>query len=77
MGSFNLTRKPDVLLVTDAQTTGWTEVHPFLSSKYVDYKGSGTLIWAMVETGSTLDTIQDIRFKSHFGNSVGIFGEGR
>ncbi len=45
----------DALLVVDTATAGTPYTrNPFLPSKFSDYRGSGTPVWAMVEQGSTL-----------------------
>lgn len=52
----NLSRRMDVLLVTDTTTKGTYSVNPFLPSKYADYAGSETPIWGIIEDGSPLST---------------------
>lgn len=52
----NLTTKYDCLIVEDASTSETHELNPYLPSKWSDYRGSGTPVWAFVEEGSTLST---------------------
>lgn len=68
----NLTTQFDVLMVSDAETSNFTNKNPFLPSKYADYVGSGAHIWAIVEEGSPLAQKETIRFKSQVGNSSSI-----
>ncbi len=51
----NLADKMDLLLVNDAVTPPNGTVNPFLPSKWSDYKGSTTPVWAVIEEGSSLD----------------------
>ena len=53
----NTAKKFDCLLVNDAQTEGVHEINPYLPSKLSDYVGSGTDIWAIVESGSVLSSL--------------------
>lgn len=46
----------DVLLVNDASTKGVFPRNPYLPSKWSDYRGSGTRVWGVVESGSVLDS---------------------
>lgn len=50
----NLSKRMDVLLVTDTTTSGTYDVNPFLPSKYADYAGSDTPVWGIIEEGSSL-----------------------
>lgn len=50
----NLTTQYDCLVVNDAVTAQTHTVNPYLPSKWSDYRGSGTAIWAMIEPASTL-----------------------
>ncbi len=52
-----LTTRMDVLLVNDARTRDHYDVNPFLPSKWSDYAGSGSDVWAVVEEGSILSTM--------------------
>lgn len=54
----------DVLLVNDAVTPPGGTVNPFLPSKWSDYRGSSTPVWAIVEEGSSLSRMEGIRFRS-------------
>lgn len=49
-----LSRRMDVLLLTDAVTDGAFPQNPFLPSKWSDYRGSGRPVWGLVEQGSPL-----------------------
>jgi glycosyltransferase involved in cell wall biosynthesis len=50
-----LTRRFDVLVVNDADSSGHGPGgNPYLPSKLSDYLGSGTPIWAIVEPGSVM-----------------------
>lgn len=50
-----LTRRFDVLVVNDADSTGHGPGdNPYLPSKLSDYLGSGTPVWAIVEPGSVM-----------------------
>ncbi|HSP60245.1 MAG TPA: hypothetical protein VLO09_04225 [Ornithinimicrobium sp.] len=49
-----LSRRMDVLLLTDAITAGAFPQNPFLPSKWSDYRGSGRPVWGLVEAGSPL-----------------------
>lgn len=61
-----LCRRMDVLLVNDAVTSGLLSANPFLPSKWSDYRGSGTPVWGIVESGSVLDE-QDLAYRSPVG----------
>lgn len=58
-----MTRRMDVLLVNDAETSADLPENPFLPSKWSDYRGSGSAVWGIVEPGSTLDG-QDLTYRS-------------
>lgn len=60
----NLCDRMDLLLVNDAVTPPESTVNPFLPSKWSDYKGSTTPVWALVEEGSCLDGIDEIAIKT-------------
>lgn len=61
-------REFDILLVADSITDGsFYDKNPYLPSKLSDYKGSGSAIWAIAESGSTLDSIE-VPYKSRSGN---------
>lgn len=53
----NLTTRFDVLLVNDAATTEHHPINPYLPSKLSDYRGSGRMIWSIVEPGSVLSRV--------------------
>lgn len=50
----NLATRLDWLLVTDAKAKHLFGFNPYRPSKYADYRGSGSKIWAVVEPGSLL-----------------------
>lgn len=62
-------RRMDVLLVSDAVTTGLLSTNPFLPSKWSDYRGSGVAVWGMVEPGSVLAD-QDLTYRSLAGHTT-------
>ncbi|TCI97822.1 glycosyltransferase [Aeromicrobium sp. IC_218] len=66
----NLTTQMDVLLVNDARTRGIYDVNPYLPSKWSDYRGSGSDVWAIVEPGSVLST-QEVAYRSELGDVDG------
>lgn len=65
----NLCSNFDVLLVNDAITNEKISINPYLPSKYSDYSGSGTSIWAIIEDGSSLSREKNIQYFS-FVNSL-------
>lgn len=71
MEFLNATTKFDVLLVNDVQRDERMLINPFLPSKYSDYKGAGSKIWAIVDEGSPLSKIET-DFKSQVGNIPSI-----
>lgn len=60
----------DTLLVVDAQV-GDGRINPFLPSKYADYAGSETPIWAVVEGGSPLEDMPVAR-RSYLDDPISI-----
>lgn len=66
----NLTTKYDCLIVEDARTEGTHAINPYLPSKWSDYRGSGTAIWAFTEAGSTLS-----KMKSEYVSQIGHVDE--
>ena len=60
----------EVLLVIDAQT-GVSNMNPFLPSKFADYAGANSAIWAVVEDGSPLSK-HHLQFRSFIDNSESI-----
>jgi glycosyltransferase involved in cell wall biosynthesis len=66
----NLTTRFDVLLVTDAETRQHHPINPYLPSKFSDYVGSGTPIWAIVEDGSALSSVP-----THYRSCIGEVGQ--
>ncbi|HJQ07406.1 MAG TPA: glycosyltransferase [Nocardioides sp.] len=67
----NLATRMDVLLINDARTRQHYEVNPYLPSKWSDYSGSGTPIWALVEPGSILDEMQ-VAHRTMLGDAAGV-----
>ena len=63
----SLLDKFDCLLVNDAVTKQTHDRNPYLPSKYSDYKGSSAPIWALVEEGSTLDSLA-VSYKTQLGD---------
>jgi len=59
----NATTRFDVLVVNDANTKGNYPVNPYLPSKFSDYLGSSSDIWAICESESTLSK-SDVKYKS-------------
>ena len=57
----------DYLIVNDAESGSGHEVNPYLPSKYGDYKGSSSRIWALCEANSCLD-ISDAHVKTRLGD---------
>jgi len=62
----HLATQLDVLLVGDARTAGTHDVNPYLPSKWSDYAGSGTPVWAVSEPGSVLSGLP-----ATYGSSLG------
>lgn len=59
----------DALIIVDVSTVGTRyALNPYLPSKYADYAGSGTPIWAMVESGSPLSKAA-VDYCSELGDS--------
>ncbi|WP_370620071.1 glycosyltransferase [Mumia qirimensis] len=71
-----LTTRMDVLLVNDARTRDHFDVNPFLPSKWSDYAGSGSDVWAVVEEGSILSTMPTT-YRSPLGDAGAAVGEVR
>lgn len=71
MEFLNATRAFDVLLVNDVERSENLRLNPFLPSKYSDYVGSGSDIWALVDEGSPLAS-KNVAFQSPVGNSAAI-----
>lgn len=71
MEFLNATQAFDILLVSDVERGEGLEMNPFLPSKYSDYVGSGSDIWALVDEGSPLST-KHVAFRSPVGNSAAI-----
>lgn len=68
----NFSSKLDVLLVNDAITIDKIGINPYLPSKYSDYKGSKSDIWAIIEEGSPLSRKKDVKYFSALGNKESI-----
>lgn len=71
MEFLNAATKFDVLLVNDVQRNEKMLINPFLPSKYSDYKGAGSKIWAIVDEGSPLSNTE-LDYKSRVGNIPSI-----
>jgi glycosyltransferase involved in cell wall biosynthesis len=67
LAALNLATRMDVLLVNDASTTGRYSRNPYLPSKWADYAGTGTDVWAVVEPGSVLSGKKS-RYQSRIGD---------
>jgi glycosyl transferase family 2 len=67
LASLNLATRMDVLLVNDASTVGRYPRNPYLPSKWADYAGAGTDVWAVVEPGSVLSGKKS-RYQSQIGD---------
>ncbi|MDR1768732.1 MAG: hypothetical protein LBR32_09965 [Propionibacteriaceae bacterium] len=50
----NACTRMDWLVMADAHVRGVYPLNPYLPSKWSDYRGSGTKVWAMTEDGSIL-----------------------
>jgi hypothetical protein len=59
----------DALIVNDATTAQHHGLNPYLPSKLSDYRGSGRPVWAIVEPGSVLSTLQ-VEYRSEVGNAA-------
>ncbi|WP_405293711.1 hypothetical protein [Methanobrevibacter sp.] len=59
----NATTEFDVLVVNDVITEGSYKINPYFPSKFSDYLGSDTDIWAISQKGSALSNV-DVRYKS-------------
>lgn len=71
-----LTTRMDVLLVNDARTREHYALNPFLPSKWSDYAGSGSDVWAIVEEGSILSTMSTA-YRSPLGETDAAVAEVR
>jgi glycosyltransferase involved in cell wall biosynthesis len=67
LAALNLATRMDVLLVNDASTTGRYPRNPYLPSKWSDYAGTGSDVWAVVEPGSVLSGKKS-RYQSRIGD---------
>jgi hypothetical protein len=66
----NLTTKYDCLVVEDAITSQTHPENPYLPSKWSDYRGSGTAVWAFTEPNSTLSSLAP-EYETHLGDTMG------
>ena len=66
----NLTTKFDVLVVNDLITKGNYDINPYLPSKFSDYLGSKSNIWAICEDGSSLSRSK-VKYKSYVDDYKG------
>ncbi|MGZ1490425.1 hypothetical protein [Brevibacterium sediminis] len=58
----------DYLIVTDASSGAGHPINPYLPSKWSDYKGSTAKVWALVEEGSVLSSM-DLDVRSPIGDA--------
>ncbi len=65
-----LTTLLDVLLVDDFRTAETHPINPFLPSKWSDYQGSQTPVWAVIEPGSVMSTMP-VQYQSELGDVAG------
>ncbi|MFZ0015311.1 MAG: hypothetical protein WAL25_14485, partial [Acidimicrobiia bacterium] len=65
----NLTTQYDCLVVEDAVTSQTHQENPYLPSKWSDYRGSGTAVWAFTEPGSTLSGLSP-QYQTHLGDTT-------
>lgn len=71
LACLNLATRMDALLINDARTAHLFPVNPYLPSKWSDYVGSGTPVWAIVEEGSILSGM-DVAHRSVLGDLDGV-----
>lgn len=70
LAALNLATRMDVLLINDARTVDLYPRNPYLPSKWSDYAGSGSEVWAVVEPGSVLSGKKS-RYQSQIGDVDG------
>lgn len=58
MEFLNASSQFDVLLVNDVESSDRLPINPFLPSKLSDYRGSGSKIWAIVDDGSPMASME-------------------
>jgi len=66
-----LSDRMDLLLVNDAVAPEGV-VNPFLPSKWSDYAGSTTPVWAVVQEGSSLDALDAFAFRTPVEHLSGL-----
>ncbi|MFC6341163.1 glycosyltransferase [Nocardioides hankookensis] len=66
--ALNLAARMDALIINDANTVGMHSRNPYLPSKWSDYAGSGSDVWAIVEPGSVLSEKKS-RYQSRIGDA--------
>lgn len=66
----DLARRFDCLLVNDTDTSMTHEANPYLASKWSDYRGSGSVVWGLVEPNSVLSR-EPLDLRSHLGDVAG------
>ncbi|GAA4701374.1 glycosyltransferase [Nocardioides conyzicola] len=66
--ALNLATRMDALIINDATTVGMHSLNPYLPSKWSDYAGSGSDVWAIVEPGSVLSK-KKTRYQSRIGDA--------
>ncbi len=69
-----LTKAMDLLLVNDFKTLQHYDLNPYLPAKWSDYSGSGTDLWAVIEPGSVLSRMDNIRYRSELDDTEGAEG---
>ncbi len=73
----SLINKLDILIINDLITKDCFDVNPYLPSKFSDYRGSDSKIWAICEKGSSLEKA-DAEYKSYiddYNSNVDILVE--
>lgn len=60
----SLINKLDILIINDLITKDCFDVNPYMPSKFSDYRGSDSRIWAICEKGSSLEKA-DAEYKSY------------
>lgn len=62
----------DVLIVNDSKVSSFKGINPYLPSKVSDYVGSGSDVWALVEEGSALSRMQNIKYRSTLDDHIEV-----
>ncbi|MDD7384623.1 MAG: glycosyltransferase [Actinomycetaceae bacterium] len=69
----NLCSKLDVVMLNDVEAGSGLPLNPFLPSKLSDYKGSGTKIWGITDSGSPLSR-EPIAYRSRISEPQSVLG---